>query len=209
MTETQITPKCHRRDVHPAHTFQSYDEADETWSVHACGGRETVGPPPSHDAPLLQGEIRTHVVGTRTFKVQHVAGGSFTQATVTDTAGPTGVLATERFEADAVRSYAAAIVEAESARAVRAASPAYGAPGDEPTLIMVGNRREAAADAAHAALLMPWPGEGLRELVEAYGEAMARGAMFVVGGDAECAAGMGARADALKIEILKRFGGAA
>ncbi|MET0426642.1 MAG: hypothetical protein ABW046_22435 [Actinoplanes sp.] len=68
---------------------------------------------PNHRAPLAPGEIRTHVVGDRAFQVMHVAGGSFTQASVRGK-GPSTVLATSRFETVAVNVYANAIEQAES-----------------------------------------------------------------------------------------------
>jgi hypothetical protein len=70
--------------------------------------------PTSHRRPLAPGEIRSHRVGAQTFAVMHVAGGSYTQACVMPVGGPTRVLATERFEQDAVNAYADAIEQAES-----------------------------------------------------------------------------------------------
>lgn len=67
-----------------------------------------------HRAPLAPGEIRAHTVGTRTFQVMHVSGGSFTQATVREAGGGATVLATDPFADRAVRAYADAIEQAES-----------------------------------------------------------------------------------------------
>jgi hypothetical protein len=69
---------------------------------------------PDHRRPLAPGEIRTHTVGNRTFKVMHVAGGNFTQASYQLGVHPTQVITTEMFEQDAVRAYADAIEQAES-----------------------------------------------------------------------------------------------
>lgn len=75
----------------------------------------------NHRAPLARGEIRTHTVGTpdtpggwRTFKVMHVAGGSFTQASVSRFGKPTEVISTDPDARVAVNAYADAIEQAES-----------------------------------------------------------------------------------------------
>lgn len=75
---------------------------------------EVAAAPVDHRAPLAPGEIRSQWVGNQFFQVMHIAGGSFTQATVR-TSGPDRprVLATEMFESDAVRAYADAIEQAE------------------------------------------------------------------------------------------------
>jgi hypothetical protein len=68
-----------------------------------------------HRSPLAPGEIRTHIVGDRAFQVMHVAGGSFTQASVRGK-GPSTVLCTDVAAAVAVKAYADAIEQAESDR---------------------------------------------------------------------------------------------
>lgn len=150
-----------------------------------------------HDAPLKPGEIRTHTVGDVDFAVMHAANGSFTQATVRDENGGR-VLATEVFEDRAIRAYADAIEQAESdARATRPYDVASGSyVTDEPLGEM---------------LPTPEPGS-LSELVDAYGEAMARGGIELASGRTvqhgiAAAVEHTTRADALKAEILARFGG--
>jgi hypothetical protein len=69
---------------------------------------------PNHRAPLAPGEIRTHQVGAQKFTVMHVAGGSYTQASVRESGRPSRVLHTGR-EDIAVSRYADAIAEAEEA----------------------------------------------------------------------------------------------
>lgn len=81
----------------------------------------------NHRAPLAPGEIRTRTVGNRTFRVMHVAGGSFTQASVSDPTwlGASQVLATNRFESFAVAAYADAIEQAESDAAGEVDAPSF------------------------------------------------------------------------------------
>jgi hypothetical protein len=76
-----------------------------------------------HMKPLAPGEIRQYTVGNpdtrggwQAFKVMHVAGGSFTQASVSRFGRPTQVLCTDTDSAVAVRAYAEAIEQAESDR---------------------------------------------------------------------------------------------
>lgn len=76
-----------------------------------------------HEKPLTPGEIRRHTVGDpdtkggwQAFKVMHVAGGSFTQASVSRFGRPTQVLCTDTDSRVAVRAYAEAIEQAESDR---------------------------------------------------------------------------------------------
>lgn len=71
----------------------------------------------NHRAPLAPGEIRTHTVGACTFRVMHVAGGSFTQASVREPGQPSKVLCTDRFEFVVVAAYVDAIEAAESVAA--------------------------------------------------------------------------------------------
>lgn len=66
-----------------------------------------------HARPLQPGEIRTHTVGARIFQVMHVAGGSYTQASVRQIGCAATVLCTNRFEQEAVTAYADAIMQAE------------------------------------------------------------------------------------------------
>lgn len=67
-----------------------------------------------HERPLAPGEVRKHVVGSKTFGVMHVAGGSYTQAAVVEGGtGPTKVLCTSVHEDVAVHAYAQAIAEAD------------------------------------------------------------------------------------------------
>jgi hypothetical protein len=68
----------------------------------------------NHRAPLAPGEIRTHRVGARVFKVMHVSGGSFTQASVRPDGEPATVLLTDMSTRAAVNAYADAIEQAES-----------------------------------------------------------------------------------------------
>lgn len=68
----------------------------------------------NHRAPLAPGEIRSHQVGAQKFTVMHVAGGSFTQATVRPSSVPFKVLKTSAYEQEAVNAYADAIEQAES-----------------------------------------------------------------------------------------------
>lgn len=75
---------------------------------------ETQNTSPDHRRPLAPGELRAQWVGNQLFTVMHVAGGSYTQASVRESGKPTRVLATERFESDAVAVYAYAIECAEA-----------------------------------------------------------------------------------------------
>lgn len=235
----------------------------------------------NHCKPLAPGEIRTHAVGAETFRVMHVAGGSFTQAAVLPATGPTRVLATDRFESVAVRAYADAIEQAESdaidalddadgpcftasgayddggaaqrdrddAHAEAAAEDRAYRPGHPMAdreidlsfnLPMGASRNLVEADVprypagtpeheTYAAELRteltkwaageePYPYStprppSLAELVNAYGEAMARGGIDMAlaygkGQPIDTAAAAHAElADALKAEILARFGG--
>lgn len=72
-----------------------------------------------HRKPLAPGEIRRHTVGEATFQVMHVAGGSFTQATVRTPGQPTSVLCTDTNTAVAVKAYADAVEAAEQAESDR------------------------------------------------------------------------------------------
>ena len=142
-------------------------------------------------APLAPGEIRTYVVGNRAFRVMHVAGGSFTQASFREGVdGPSVVLATDRFADVAVRAYAEAIEQAES-DAIDALDDADGPSFDASGAYLDGESKS------------------LVELLNEYGAAMARAGMRLVNanGSVETAAPYAARADALKVEILARFGG--
>jgi hypothetical protein len=99
MTQTS----CGRGDEHRAHRYFDAENVSRP-----CSGLT------NHRAPLVPGEIRTHTVGLQIFQVMHVSGGSYTQATVRELAQPSRVIATERFESDAVNAYADAIEQAES-----------------------------------------------------------------------------------------------
>jgi hypothetical protein len=121
-----------------------------------------------HRAPLAPGEIRTHTVGDRTFKVMHVAGGSFTQMSVRLADGCVEHIATERFEQQAVNAYADAIEQAEADMALPAnVLTADGVPEveqatstDLPCLAMVGDKRYSGglrAAKGHAHLLATGP----------------------------------------------------
>jgi hypothetical protein len=70
---------------------------------------------PNHRRPLAPGEIRTHTVGAQHFQVMHVMNGGMTQARVTEIGQPSRVLKTAAFASVAVRAYAEAIEQAESA----------------------------------------------------------------------------------------------
>lgn len=71
-----------------------------------------------HGAPLIPGEIRTHIVGDQKFQIMHVGNGAYTQATVRQAGVPTTtVLATEHWEHVALNIYAGAIERAEAAAA--------------------------------------------------------------------------------------------
>lgn len=67
-----------------------------------------------HRAPLAPGEIRTAIVGDRTFQVMHVAGGSYTQASVRRNGWSPVVLKTDPSSYVAVHAYADAVEQAES-----------------------------------------------------------------------------------------------
>lgn len=182
-----------------------------------------------HDAPLKQGEIRTHTVGAQTFRVMHVAGGSFTQVAARNVGENTRVLCTDRFESAAVRAYADAIAQAESDRIdalddadgvafIGASSGKLVEPTSSPAestdnagelaMVVYGRHNDMEAAKLHLAALAPWPGDSLRELVEAYGEAMTRAGINLAMGSLDRAVPFCTRADALKAEIVKRYGAA-
>ena len=149
----------------------------------------------NHRAPLKPGEIRTHQVGAQVFQVMHIAGGSFAQASVAGNGMATRVLRTDRFADVAVRAYADAIEQAES-DAIDALDDADGPSFD-----------------ASGAYLDGEPEKSLADLLNAYGEQMARGGIelsyaFNSGLSLTTSVAVHAeRADALKAEILARFGG--
>jgi hypothetical protein len=152
----------------------------------------------NHRAPLTPGEIRIHWIGDTSYQVMHVAGGSFTQASVREHGQPSRVLKTDTSAAVAVRAYADAIEQAESDRIDAlddADGPSYDASG-------------AYLDGEALGEMLPTPEPGsLAALIDAYGEAMSKGATcLVLGRTAELVEYAG-RADALKAEILARFGG--
>jgi hypothetical protein len=180
---------------------------------------------PNHGAPLAPGEIRTHTVGTQTFQVMHVSGGSFTQAKVRRPIGDhmeSHVLCTSRFDSDAVRAYADAIAAAEDAAAA-GLDDADGLSFDASGNYLDGDGEDwapaYAESAADAALSYNLPdgadsalvrGEHietptLRELLDAYSEATARAAYHVALGGLGAARRQIERAAALKAEIVKRF----
>lgn len=190
-----------------------------------------------HRAPLAPGEIRTHVVGDRAFRVMHTGNGSFAQASYRDGVdGATQVLHTGR-EDIALARYADAIEQAEAAEreqpkrldlsqaiaeckrfeeidraaVARGESANWweraGEPVDLEYNLPMG---------ANMTLVNGEVGDSLRKLIDAYGEAIARGAIVLTGGAfrGDEATGVAAellghtrRADALKTEILRRFGG--
>lgn len=151
----------------------------------------------NHRKPLAPGEIRSHVVGNRGFLVMHTGNGAFAQASYRDGVdGPTRVLATDRFADVAVRAYADAIAQAES-DAVDALDDA-----DGPSFTAAG------------AFISDTPTvpKSLAELLDAYGEEMARGGIELASGRTiehgiAAAVAHTTRADAFKAEILGRFGG--
>jgi hypothetical protein len=67
-----------------------------------------------HSRPLAPGEIRIHWIGDTSYQVMHVAGGSFTQASVRERGKPSQVLKTSMHEREAVDAYAEAIEQAEA-----------------------------------------------------------------------------------------------
>lgn len=106
----------------------------------------------SHRSPLAPGEIRTHVVGDRAFQVMHVAGGSFTQASVNTAPYGRTVLCTDTSADVAVKAYADAIEQAESEQA--AASWDEPLPADEaphPSAAAIDLALDLAEVAGHAA----------------------------------------------------------
>ena len=69
-----------------------------------------------HRAPLAPGEIRTHIVGDRAFRVAHTGGGMYTQASYRHGVdGGTVVICTDASAEVAVKAYADAIEAAEAA----------------------------------------------------------------------------------------------
>lgn len=143
----------------------------------------------NHRAPLARGEIRKHTVGRTIFQVMHASGGMFTQASMRHAeVGPTTVLKTSMHEHEAIAAYADAIEQVE--RDVEILT--FNLPMGADMTLVTGEPR-------------PAP---LAELLDAYGEAMAKAAMYVTRSNGMPAATLWAgNADRLKTEILARFGG--
>lgn len=225
-TDTGDRAACGVIAGHKAHRY-----FDDKSVSRPCGG-DAVEPVAAinHRAPLAPGEIRMHEVGERKFTVMHVAGGSYVQACEHGADKPSRVLKTSQWGYEAIDAYADAIEQAES-DAIDAlddadgpsfdASGAYldGEPvgdlahnlpmGADMALVTgEGEPRRVWTDGEPVGETLPTPGPGsLSALLDAYGEAMSKGATcLVLGRTAELVAYAG-RADELKAEILARFGG--
>lgn len=230
MTETQTPRQCDRRDVHEPHVFERLDDDTlSTFTEYRCSGRTTVAPPPRHDYPLLPGEVRSHTVGRTTFTVMHAMGGSFVQATASALGEASRVLHTSASETAALRAYREAVEQAESdaVDALDDADDVQHFAADGSLVTGLGDTatvrpQDGTPDAAAQALAYNLPdgadpllvtGEhddampSLRALVESYGEAIARAALYLTYGDRKRVLQQADRAEAVKTEIVTRFGG--
>lgn len=200
-TDTGDRAACGVIAGHKAHRY-----FDDKSVSRPCGG-DAVEPVAAinHRAPLAPGEIRMHEVGGRKFTVMHVAGGSCVQACEHGADKPSRVLKTSQWGYEAIDAYADAIEQAES-DATDALDDADGMSYDASGAYLDGEHSWLTNEPLSKMLPTPEPGS-LSALLDAYGEAMSKGATcLVLGRTAELVAYAG-RADELKAEILARFGG--